>query len=356
VNDLERIEKGIVFLGEQKVRAMKKIGIAIGILVTLISLWWGISASQSDYHALKDSEISYATVFMNSEDPEGLALFYEKVFGSVRVKSVKEWQIEGLGSAAITLDTPGYQGDGPLLSIFKISKGKRGPLSPSDPGYAHICFEGDDMPGLVRRILANGGQILSTFEDLEKAPVVYGTDPDGNAVEVHIPLPTPLTPKTIFRSLHSFLRTKFKMAPPAEDGIRFLHVNINSTDWRRTVSFYEKALGATPTGFERNYEGEFIGNLTGIKGAVVRGQHLALPGYSVGGPTLEIFSYNQPPRVGPLMLSDKGRTATGFWVQDVGQAVQKMVRTGGTLVSERKGESALLKDIDGNHLIFVQKN
>jgi hypothetical protein len=32
---------------------------------------------------------------------------------------------------------------------------------------------------------------------------------------------------------------------------------------------------------------------TGIPGATIRGMHLRLPGYGDGGPTIEVFQYNQ---------------------------------------------------------------
>ncbi|BDA79527.1 hypothetical protein LPTSP3_g24570 [Leptospira kobayashii] len=334
---------------------MKKFSIIIIILVAIVSVWWGITASQSDYHAIENSDFSYATVIINSPDPERLSDFYRNVFGAEKIKSGYEWNLVGSEKDFISLKTPGYREGGPLITIGKIDKSDAKPPLANDLGYAHICFESDNIPGLIKQILKNGGKILSTFEDLEKVPAAYATDPDGNVFEIHLPFPTPLTPKTIYRSLNSLIRTNFKLSPPETDMIRFLHVNINSADWSKTVVFYTKILSTSATGFERDYKGDFIERLTGVSGAKVRGRHVTLPGYSEGGPTFEVFTYNQFSSKGPLNKSEKGRVATGFLVRDLNAAVNKVVQEGGILISQNGNQTALLKDIDGNLLVFAEK-
>lgn len=272
---------------------MRKLFSAICILITAILLWWVITASQSDYRKIEGIDFSYATVILNSPNPERLSKFYQSVFRTQKSEDASDWSLDGSGKSVVSLRTPGYQGHGPLLTILKGGKSNvKSPL-PNDLGYAHICFESDDIPGLIKQIAKNGGKILSSFKDMEKVPAVYATDPDGNVFEVHIPFPTPLTPRTIYRSLNSLVRTYFELSPPEIDRIRFLHVNINSTDWIKTVNFYIKVLETSTTGFERDYKGEFIENLTGINGAAIRGRHVVLPGYSDGGPTFEVFTYNK---------------------------------------------------------------
>lgn len=335
---------------------MKKLLIAICILITGISFWWAITSSQSDYHKIDNIDFSYATLILNSPNPERLSEFYRNALGAQRSKEEPVWSLDGSIKSVISLRTAGYDEQGPLLTILKSDKSNIESPLPNDLGYAHICFESDDIPGLIEQILKNGGKILSSFKDLEKVPAAYATDPDGNVFEIHLPFPTPVTPRTIYRSLNSLVRISFKLAPAKVDAIRFLHVNINSTDWIKTMNFYTKALGTSATGFERNYRGEFIENLTGINRAVVRGRHVELPGYSEGGPTFEIFTYNKSSSKKPRTMTEMGFVATGFQVQNLDTAIKKIISEGGTLVSRRGSQSAILKDIDGNILILAPKN
>ena len=224
-----------------------------------------------------------------------------------------------------------------------------------DLGYAHLCFESDDVYRITRLIEARGGTVLSTFDDIQAAAAIYAKDPDGNAIEVHIPLPEPVTPWTIARTLNTGVRTYFKLPPVENTNLRFLHVNINSTNWQRTVAFYQQAFDAVPTGIERNYDGDFIRKVTGVAGAVVRGRHVALPGFSPGGPTFEIFTYNKPSSQGPLTLADVGRVATGFRVMDLRAALARIEAAGGVVDRHLSDNVVLVKDTDGNLLTLRQR-
>ena len=73
--------------------------------------------------------------------------------------------------------------------------------------------------------------------------------------------------------------------------IRYVHTNIVAEEWQSLAAFYESVLGCKPVPPERNLSGEWLTDLTDIPDVHIRGVHLALPGYSEGGPTLEIFSY-----------------------------------------------------------------
>lgn|GEM_PF-6613986 len=155
---------------------------------------------------------------------------------------------EEASGKAVVLRTPGYSGEGPTLTLIP----SRQPATPapqaSDNGYAHLCFETEDMRGVAARIVASGGSISSTFASNDRAPVLYTQDPDGNAVEIHIPLPAPLTPRTIYRTLDSLVRTKLGLDTPANDRLRFLHANHNSQDWVRVVAFYRVVFGSETVG------------------------------------------------------------------------------------------------------------
>ncbi|AYV55054.1 glyoxalase-like domain protein [Leptospira kmetyi] len=333
---------------------MKKTLILIGVLLVSIFLWAVFSASQSDYRRLENSDFIFETVIFNSPDPERLAVFYQNVFNAKRTNSDPTWNPQGSNESTITLQTPDYEDQGPLLTLLKNDKPRQKSPAANDLGYAHICFETDDVPGLIRKITDHGGRIVSTFADLKKVPAVYATDPDGNVFEVHLPFPAPVTPRTIYRTLNSLSRTSFKLPPPSTDRIRFLHVNINSKDWSKTVSFYRNIFGTSTTGFERDYKGEFIERLTGVLRAEVKGRHLELPGYSAGGPTFEVFTYNRFSTESPPNLSDLGRIATGFRVRDLKKAVEAFVREGGVLLNEVENRSATIRDVDGNFLLLTR--
>ncbi|PKA14688.1 VOC family protein [Leptospira haakeii] len=334
---------------------MKKFLIVLFSVLFLIIIWWILTPSPHEYKRITNSDLSFETVIFRSSDPKRLSNFYKNVFQAKEAENDSSWSLSDPLSSIITLRTPDYQGEGPLFTILKTEKKNLDTFAANDLGYAHICFETDNVPGLIQTIQNNGGKIDSRFEDLQKVPAIYGRDPDGNIFEVHIPFPTPLSPSTIFRSLNSFVRTYFKLDPPAVDKIRFLHVNINSKDWIRTLSFYGKIFETNATGFERDYKGNFIENLTGLTEIEVKGRHLPLPGYEEGGPTFEIFSYNKFSKIGPLDKSDTGRIAVGFRVSDLRSSVKKILEEGGVLLEE-KDNTTIFKDPEGNLILVSQKN
>ena len=325
---------------------MKALKLTLGVGALALATWWALTESSDRYRALDETDIAYAGVVVNTPDPERLARFYLDTFGGERLSATEE-------NAEIRLRTPGYEGRGPTLTLRRVAAGSgQGPLRAQDHGYAHICFEADDVPGLTRRIRANGGTLLSRFDTPHIEPGIYALDPDGNVIEGHLPFATPLTPRTILRTLNSLLRTVLDLAPPSDDRVRFLHVNINSANWERTARFYEAAFDARPTGFQRDYQGSYISQLTGVEGAAVRGRHVALPGYSEGGPTFEIFSYNQSPTQGPLGIDDLGRVMTEFTVRDLDAIEARVVEAGGTSIERQRPNSSLVADADGNLILL----
>ncbi|TGK55959.1 VOC family protein [Leptospira wolffii] len=333
---------------------MKKTLIVLSILFASLIVWSLLTASAGEYRKTKNPGFSFETIIINSPDPERLSVFYKNVFRAKRIDMDPDWTLGNSPGSGIALRTPDYKEEGPILVLLKSGKSVQNSTSANDLGYAHICFEADDLRGLVREIVKNGGTIVSIFPDPEKAPAIYAKDPDGNVFEIHFPFPTPLAPSTIYRSLDSLIRTNFKLSPPKTDRIRFLHVNINSKDWKKILSFYSKILDTSATGFERDYKGDFIENLTGVREAKVQGKHLLLPGYSEGGPTFEIFTYNNFSKRGPLDKSDIGRIAVGLRVFDLRSFVKKILQEGGTSLDE-KGNTAILKDIEGNLLLVSSK-
>jgi len=116
--------------------------------------------------------------------------------------------------------------------------------------------------------------------------------------------------------------------------IKYTHTNINSKDWKSLCRFYETVFGCKPVGPERNLYGEWFEKVTGVKGAHVQGQHMALPGYGDGGPTFEIFTYNIPHGEGAAHINGYGFAHVAFEVDDVEAAYQKLLEEGGSACGE----------------------
>lgn len=119
-------------------------------------------------------------------------------------------------------------------------------------------------------------------------------------------------------------------ASVGEGGIRYRHTNLVARDWQKLSAFYRHALGLTPTGQTRDISAQWLGRLTGIPGAHIQGEHLRLPGTNV---TLEIFGYNDL-LPGEPALNRPGFAHIAFEVDDVGQALEKVLAEGGGHVGE----------------------
>ncbi|MDH0894103.1 MULTISPECIES: VOC family protein [unclassified Pseudomonas] len=330
---------------------MKKTAIALVVLVAAVAIWWALSFSASDYR-LQPAQATFRNVTIATPDVRRLADFYQATFDAQEVAR-QDWVPAQVSGEAVVLRTPGYGGDGPTLTLIPARRAADPAPQASDDGYAHLCFETTDMRGVVGRLLAAGGTVSSVFEASERAPVLYARDPDGNAVEMHIPLPAPFTPRTVYRTLDSLVRTWLGSSAPADDGVRFLHANHNSPDWTRVAGFYRAVFAAGTVGAERDYDGDFIAELTGIPDVVVRGRHIEMPGYSPGGPTLEAFTYDRATGRGPLAFGDAGVVAIGFEVHDIAATVALMKEAGGGEV-ERSDRAAIVRDPYG-HLIQLRQ-
>ncbi|HBO6068037.1 TPA: VOC family protein [Pseudomonas aeruginosa] len=324
---------------------MKRAVTVLAVLAGALTVWWALTYSASDYRVVPSSA-TFRNVTIATPDVRRLAEFYKKTFDAQEVDQ-KAWVPAEASGKAVVLRTPGYGDDGPTLTLIPSAQ----PASPapqaSDNGYAHLCFESEDMRGVMSRLMAAGGSLSSTFEANDRAPVLYATDPDGNAVEVHIPLPTPFTPRTAYRTLDSLVRTKLGLSAPPQDRLRFLHANHNSQDWARVAAFYRAVFSVETVGAERNYDGDFISELTGIANVVVRGRHIEMPGYSPGGPTLEAFTYNHPTGRSPLSFLDAGVVAIGFDIESIDNTLERITEAGGG-VAGRDGQVAIARDLYGN--------
>ncbi|NMC13137.1 MAG: VOC family protein, partial [Chloroflexi bacterium] len=90
----------------------------------------------------------------------------------------------------------------------------------------------------------------------------------------------------------------------------------------------------TPVPPERDFKGEKLDAGTGLMGAHLTGIHLRLPGYDKNGPTLEIFSYNRLEARQPVAVNRCGFGHIAFIVEDVQDARQAVLKSGGGSVGE----------------------
>lgn len=81
--------------------------------------------------------------------------------------------------------------------------------------------------------------------------------------------------------------------------IRYAHTNLIARDVPLLIAFYRDVLGCRSIDQTRDLSGEWVDRLTGLSGAHIFGEHLALPGYDAGGPTLEIFGTTPWCRIAP---------------------------------------------------------
>jgi ADP-ribose pyrophosphatase YjhB (NUDIX family)/catechol 2,3-dioxygenase-like lactoylglutathione lyase family enzyme len=115
---------------------------------------------------------------------------------------------------------------------------------------------------------------------------------------------------------------------------RYVHTNLIAHDWRALARFYETAFGCVPVPPERDLTGPPLEAGTGIPGAHLRGVHLRLPGYGNEGPTLEIFTYDDPLEKPATAVNRPGYGHLAFRVSDVAAARAAVLAAGGRAVGE----------------------
>lgn len=116
----------------------------------------------------------------------------------------------------------------------------------------------------------------------------------------------------------------------------YVHTNLIARDWRRLAAFYETLFGCLPVPPERDLSGATMEAGTGLPGAHLRGMHLRLPGYGEGGPTLEVFTYDQlgEGASGGPAVNRPGFGHIAFSVPDVAAARETVLAAGGKVVGE----------------------
>jgi predicted enzyme related to lactoylglutathione lyase len=111
---------------------------------------------------------------------------------------------------------------------------------------------------------------------------------------------------------------------------KYTHTNIVAKDWRRLAHFYEHVFGCTPLLPERDYRGQWINDVTALKGEItLAGMHLRLPGHGPQGPTLEIFEYSRQATRPPTAANLPGFAHIAFHVDNVPAARAAVLAAGG---------------------------
>jgi predicted enzyme related to lactoylglutathione lyase len=146
-------------------------------------------------------------------------------------------------------------------------------------------------------------------------------------------------------------------------GTKYTHINLVAKDWKKLSKFYIDVFNCIPKPPERDISGDWLDRLTGINSAHIKGIHLLLPGFESGGPTLEIFQYNDTIQDDNKSINREGFAHIAFAVDDVEECLDKLKENGGTTVGdivmgdiESVGKIHVVygKDPEGN-IIEIQK-
>ena len=144
---------------------------------------------------------------------------------------------------------------------------------------------------------------------------------------------------------------------------KYVHTNLVARDWQHLADFYESVFGCEPLLPARDYRGDNLDAATSLEGAALQGMHLRLPGFGEGGPTLEIFQYEEAVTREAPAINRPGFAHLAFAVDDVQAATDEVLAAGGSEYGERtvfetsdgrKVEMIYLCDPEGN-IIELQR-
>jgi predicted enzyme related to lactoylglutathione lyase len=130
---------------------------------------------------------------------------------------------------------------------------------------------------------------------------------------------------------------------------RFGHVNVTARDWRRLALFYTEVFGCILVPPERDIRSADLDGATGLRDAHLTGAHLRLPGLGEGGPTIEIFTYDELEPQPDARVDRPGWGHIAFQVPDVPAALQAVTEAGGG----RFGEVVTMQTRDGRRVTWV---
>jgi len=291
----------------------------------------------------------FSYVQIGAKDLDKLTAFYEKVcdFKKVDDKSLLN------GQDGIVMEAPGFNGDNKVYFGFvKATEGENRKIN--DRGLAHICFETVDVKAAIQRLKKYGGSFQSTLENPEKKPCVYCKDIEGNIVEFHIPFPS--EDSSILNTLTCLIglrKDKGIRKETGNTGLRFIHVNIITEDWRDLCDNYNTMFGSCDTGKIKDHLGDFKEAVIGVKGVHVIGKHILLPGFYKSYPTVEIFTYSIKGKEEVNTLNGLGLSAIGFKSNDLDKDKDIIENNGGKFI-KAYDNSYLMEDKQGDKIFLFR--
>jgi len=116
--------------------------------------------------------------------------------------------------------------------------------------------------------------------------------------------------------------------------MRYVHTNIISINWQLLAKFYQDVFNCKPVPPLRDQSGDWLSKGTGVENAALQGIHLRLPGHGEGGPTLEIYGYNQMLEKLPPAANRQGIGHLAFEVDDVRNTLDELQQNGGKVLGE----------------------
>ena len=143
--------------------------------------------------------IRFAHTNIISTNWKELAEFYVNTFDCSIVPPIRklsgEWLDKGAGLQDVQLEgahllLPGHGETGPTLEIFQYrDMEEQAAIMPNKRGFGHIAFEVDDVPAMLQKLIANGGQKLGKITQKEvpgagELTFTYARDPEGNIIEI----------------------------------------------------------------------------------------------------------------------------------------------------------------------------
>ena len=146
--------------------------------------------------------------------------------------------------------------------------------------------------------------------------------------------------------------------------MKYTHTKINTPNWEELIKFYENVFDMKVVPPLRDLHGDWFEAAAGLKGAHVKGAHLALPGYPEGGPTIEFFTWEISDGTPANKINGGGMGHIAIAVDDVEAVYRKVEANGGSACGEiarhyyeTKDQTLTLvyaKDPDGN-VIEIQR-
>lgn len=151
------------------------------------------------------SGIQLHHVNITAKDVKKITDFYVNVFGCrVLVEGLQFGPDPKDDIGRVSRQPAGVTISGSMLEFPPLVEGQKGTrfeilsfsgggethkLRTNDYGINHLCFTMDDLEGVLKRLLENGGELYSILhDDLSEMEAVFAYDPEGNMLELHRPL------------------------------------------------------------------------------------------------------------------------------------------------------------------------